>query len=353
MIFTLTAILITILLILLNGIFVAVEFAVVTSKRSKMQALAEAGDRPARLALDLMTNLPLSISGAQLGITVTSLGLGLVAEPAFAKVIEHFITEPLGMPKTLSHAIAFGFALFIVVFMHMVIGEMVPKNLALTNPESVLCKVARPHRSFVIIFRPVIWFLNKVSSLLLKPFGIDQVDELGNAYTAKELHKLIGEVRSGGDLGQGVHDILAGALLFQDQHIQSAMIPWDSVISVKEDDTIENITLIAIESGHSRLPVCFGETVRGFLHVKDLLHREKEIKKPGLTAEITREILIVSPDSTLDDLLREMRETQIHFALVGESDSQYVGVITLEDVLEAIVGEIVDESDKVYTEERG
>ena len=99
MIFTLTAILITILLILLNGIFVAVEFAVVTSKRSKMQALAEAGDRPARLALDLMTNLPLSISGAQLGITVTSLGLGLVAEPAFAKVIEHFITEPLGSLK--------------------------------------------------------------------------------------------------------------------------------------------------------------------------------------------------------------------------------------------------------------
>ena len=255
------------------------------------------------------------------------------------------------MPKALSHTIAFGFALFIVVFMHMVIGEMVPKNLALTTPETVLCKVARPHRSFVFLFRPVIWFLNKVSSLLLKPFGIDQIDELGNAYTAKELHKLIGDVRSGGDLGQGEHDILAGALLFQDQHIQSAMIPWSSVISVKENDTIENITLTAIESGHSRLPVCFGETVRGFLHVKDFLHREKEIKKPGLTAEITREILIVSPESTLDDVLREMRETQIHFALVGQSDSQFVGVITLEDVLEAIVGEIVDESDKVYKEE--
>ena len=109
MTFTLIAILITILLILLNGIFVAVEFAVVTSKKSKMQALAETGDRSARMALDLMKNLPLSISGAQLGITVTSLGLGLVAEPAFAKVIEHFITEPLGMPKALSHAIAFGF----------------------------------------------------------------------------------------------------------------------------------------------------------------------------------------------------------------------------------------------------
>ncbi len=131
MTFTLIAILITILLILLNGIFVAVEFAVVTSKRSKMQALAEAGDRSARMALDLMKNLPLSISGAQLGITVTSLGLGLVAEPAFAKVIEHFITEPLGMLKHFSC-----YALVCSIhscFMHMVIGEMVPKNLALTT----------------------------------------------------------------------------------------------------------------------------------------------------------------------------------------------------------------------------
>ena len=128
------------------------------------------------------------------------------------------------------------------------------------------------------------------------------------------------------------------------------MIPWGSVISVKENDTIEKIALTAIESGHSRLPICFGETVRGFLHVKDLLHREKEIKEPGFTAKITREILIVSPESTLDDVLREMRETQIHFALVGQSDSQFIGVITLEDVLEAIVGEIVDESDKVHRE---
>ena len=121
------------------------------------------------MALDLMKNLPLSISGAQLGITVTSLGLGLVAEPAFAKVIEHFITEPLGMPKALSHTIAFGFALFIVVFMHMVIGEMVPKNLALTTPETVLCKVARPHRSFVILFRPVIGSLIKFQACFLSP----------------------------------------------------------------------------------------------------------------------------------------------------------------------------------------
>lgn len=344
---TLIAILVTILLILLNGVFVAVEFAVVTSKRSKMQRLAESGDKSAQMGLELMMNLPLSISGAQLGITVTSLGLGLVAEPAFAKIIENFITDPLGLPKTLSHALAFGFALFIVVFIHMVIGEMVPKNLALTNPEVVLCKVARPHRSFVILFRPIIWFLNNVSSLLLKPFGIKQVDELGNAYTAKELHKLIGEVKTGGDLDQGEHDILAGALLFQDKRISSVMVPWVNVISVSEGDLIDNVRLTAIESGHSRLPVRQGETVQGFLHVKDLLHYEKESNQLKLTDEIAREILIISPDQTLDDLLREMRETKIHFALVGENPNEFVGIATLEDVVEAIVGEIIDESDKV------
>jgi CBS domain containing-hemolysin-like protein len=297
--------------------------------------------------MDLMMNLPLSISGAQLGITITSLGLGLVAEPAFAKIIENFIADPLGLPQTLSHALAFGFALFIVVFIHMVIGEMVPKNLALTNPEIVLCKVARPHRAFVILFRPIIWFLNKVSSLLLKPFGIKQVDELGNAYTAKELHKLIGEVKTGGDLDQGEHDILAGALLFQDKTINSVIVPWINVINVSEGDLIENVIQTAIESGHSRLPVLQGKTVLGFLHVKDLLHYEKESSNLKLTCEMTREILIISPDQTLDDLLREMRETQIHFALVGGNPNEFVGIATLEDVVEAIVGEIIDESDKV------
>ena len=347
MIVTLIAIFITLLLILLNGIFVAVEFAVVTSKRSKMVNLAESENKSAKMGLDLMVNLPLSISGAQLGITITSLGLGLVAEPAFAKVIENLITEPLGFPKALSHALAFGVALFIVVFMHMVIGEMVPKNLALTNAETVLCKVARPHRSFVIIFKPVIWFLNKVSSSLLKPFGIDQVEELGNAYTAQELHKLIGEVKTGGDLDQGEHDILEGALLFQDQRVNSVMVPWEQVVSVSEEDSIEAIRLMAVESGHSRLPIYSDGNIKGFLHVKDLLRHERESNGSDLTKYRIREILIISPEQTLDDLLREMRETQIHFALVGKSPSEFVGIATLEDVLEEIVGEIIDESDKI------
>ncbi|HJM28479.1 MAG: hemolysin family protein [Acidimicrobiales bacterium] len=347
MITTITAILVTILLVLFNGVFVAVEFALVAARRPKMERLAQSGNRPAKIGIELMTDLPLSISGAQLGITISSLGLGLVAEPAFAKIVEVIFTDPLGLPSSLSHAIAFGLALFIVVFLHMVLGEMVPKNFALTNSELVLCRLSRFHRSFVFIFRPVIWFLNMVSRLLLKPFGINQVAELGIAYTVQEIHTLIGEVRTGGNMDQTSHDILAGALLFQDQPVSSVMVPWRSVVSVDVDAPIGKIQTIAAQSGHSRIPMLSGDRIVGFVHVKDLLYLENGEEQLKLSQNRIREILITPSTRTLDELLREMRETQIHFALVGESDQNFQGIVTLEDVLEAIVGDIIDESDRV------
>ncbi len=349
MIVTFVAILGTLLLVLVNGIFVAVEFALVTSRRAKMEKLAQAGNRPARIGINLMSDLPLSISGAQLGITISSLGLGLVAEPAFAKIIESIFTEPLGFPSSLSHAIAFGIALFIVVFLHMVLGEMVPKNFALTDPENVLCRVARFHRFFVFVFGPVIWFLNKVSSLMLKPFGIDQVAELGIAYTVQEIHKLIGEVKISGNMNQTSHDILSGALFFQDQPVSSVMIPWSDVVSVDANLPIGRIQAIAAQSGHSRLPMLLGEKVVGFIHVKDLLYLQENDEQLQLSQKRIREILVTSTEHSLDELLKEMRETQIHFALVKNEDQSIEGIATLEDVLEAIVGEIIDESDRIKT----
>ncbi len=347
MIVTIVAILVTLFLILANGVFVAVEFALVTSRRSKMEKLVKAGNRPAKIGVDLMADLPLSISGAQLGITISSLGLGLVAEPAFAKIIESIFTEPLGFPSSLSHAIAFGIALFIVVFLHMVLGEMVPKNFALTDPENVLCRVARLHRFFVFIFGPVIWVLNKVSSLMLKPFGVNQVAELGIAYTVQEIHNLIGEVKTSGNMNQTSHDILSGALFFQDQPVSSVMIPWSDVVSVDANLPIGQIQIIAAQSGHSRLPMLLGEKVVGFIHVKDLLYLQESNEQLQLNQNRIRKILVTSTDRTLDELLREMKETQIHFALVKNTSQSIQGIATLEDVLEAIVGDIIDESDKV------
>ncbi len=349
MIVTFVAILITLLLVLANGVFVAVEFALVTARRSKMEKLIQAGNRPAKIGVDLMADLPLSISGAQLGITISSLGLGLVAEPAFAKIVESIFTEPLGFPSSLAHAIAFGIALFIVVFLHMVLGEMVPKNFALTDPENVLCRLSRFHRFFVFVFGPIIWFLNKVSSLMLKPFGINQVAELGIAYTVQEIHNLIGEVKTSGNMDQTNHDILSGALLFQDQPVSSVMIPWSDVVSVDANLPTDQIQVIAAQSGHSRLPMLLGEKVVGFIHVKDLLYLQESNEQLQINQKRIREILVTSTDRTLDELLREMKETQIHFALVENADQSIQGIATLEDVLEAIVGEIIDESDIIKT----
>ncbi|MEC8986137.1 MAG: CNNM domain-containing protein, partial [Actinomycetota bacterium] len=184
------AILLTLVLIFLNGFFVAIEFALIGARHTRMEQLAKENNKSAKFGIGLMKDLPLAISGAQLGITVTSLGLGLVAEPAFASILEKMFDGVFEIPSAVAHWIAFGIAIFFVVFLHMVLGEMVPKNFALTDPEKIVCQLAATHRAFVFAFKPVIWFLNQTAALLLRPFGIKQVAEIGVAYTSQGMQDL-------------------------------------------------------------------------------------------------------------------------------------------------------------------
>ena len=339
------AILLTLILIFLNGFFVAVEFALIGARRTRMEQLARGNHRSARVGLDLMRDLPLTISGAQLGITVTSLGLGLVAEPAFATIFEKLFDGALQVPSVVAHWLAFGIAIFIVVFLHMVLGEMVPKNFALTNPEKVACQLAGTHRAFVFAFRPVIWALNQTAAFLLKPFRIKQVVEIGVAHTSQEIQNLLEQAKRSGQMDQGRHDLLTSVLQFQDRPVTSVMVPWREVDYVEHDQGYGQMGLLAAASGHSRFPVIENGQVIGFLHVKDLLYAEKTSENKRDSGELVRELLFISPELQLDELLRLMRESQIHFAIVG-SKSECRGIVTLEDVLEAIVGEIIDETDK-------
>ncbi|MBG01740.1 MAG: hypothetical protein CL470_05665 [Acidimicrobiaceae bacterium] len=339
------AILLTLILILLNGFFVAVEFALIGARRTRMEQLVRENNRSARVGLGLMKDLPLTISGAQLGITITSLGLGLVAEPAFASILEKVFDGVFVIPSALAHWLAFGIAIFIVVFLHMVIGEMVPKNFALTNPEKIACQLARTHRAFVFAFRPVIWVLNQVAALLLKPFKIEQVAEIGVAHTSQEIQNLLEQAKRSGQMDQDRHALLTSALQFQNRPVKSIMVPWGEVDCVQHDLGYEQMGLLAAASGHSRFPVIENGQVIGFLHVKDLLYTgEVSVEDRGAIA-LMRELLFISPELYLDDALRLMRESQIHFAIVGNKSDCH-GIVTLEDVLEVIVGEIVDETDK-------
>lgn len=340
------AILLTLFLIFLNGFFVAIEFALIGARHTRMEQLAKENNKSAKFGIGLMKDLPLAISGAQLGITVTSLGLGLVAEPAFASILEKMFDGVFEIPSAVAHWIAFGIAIFFVVFLHMVLGEMVPKNFALTDPEKIVCQLAATHRAFVFAFKPVIWFLNQTAALLLRPFGIKQVAEIGVAYTSQGMQDLFEQAKRSGQMDQGRHDLLTSVLQFHDQPVSSVMVPWKQVDYVEQGQPYEQMALLAAASGHSRFPVIDDGQVVGFLHVKDLLYSEKMKSMETGKDNIVRELLFISSDLYLDELLRLMRERQIHFAVVGKK-SKYIGIVTLEDVLESIVGDIIDETDKL------
>ncbi len=342
----LVAILIAVVLVLLNGVFVAAEFALIAARRTRVERDAAEGDRGARRVLTAMQNLPLSLSGAQLGITVTSLGLGLIAEPAIADVLESIVEPLVDIPSGLLHGISFAVALMVVVFFHMVIGEMVPKNLALATPERTARWVTPIHWALVTVMRPVVWLLNGMAALLLKPFRVEQVDELGTAHTAQEFVTMVDASAGEGLIDEFNHTLLSGALGFEGRDTASLMIPWSQVVLADREATVIEVSELAASSGHSRLPIVSGRAVLGFVHAKDLLYVENGEREKPVARELIRRMLVVSPDRKVSDLLFSMRRSQIHFALVREH-GQEVGIITLEDILESIVGDIMDETDRI------
>jgi CBS domain containing-hemolysin-like protein len=341
----LVALVLAVVLVLLNGFFVAAEFSLIAARRSRIEALAREGNRRARAALACMREIPTTLSGAQLGITIASVGLGLLAEPAVGSLLESAL-DPLELPSGLLHGISFGVALAVVVMVHMVVGEMVPKNLALADAESVVLWVARPHRLFVTIFRPVIWMLNAMAAVILKPFGVEQVEEIGTAHTAQEFVTLIDASKSEGLIDEFSHGLLSGALDFAAHDVGSLMVPWPDVLVAQRHATVAEISMLAGTSGHSRIPIVSGRTVLGFVHAKDLLYVDNGKRHQALERGLIRTMLVVPPDLAVNELLFAMRRSQIHFALVRDDVAQ-MGIVTLEDILESIVGDIIDETDRI------
>ncbi len=344
---TFWALVVSVLLLVVNGFFVAVEFALVASRRPKLEQLAEDGSWRTRMALASVVDLQRQLGGAQLGITVASLVLGYLAEPAVAHLLEPLF-EPFGLHGDALHTVSFIIALAIVVFLHMVMGEMVPKNLAIAEPERSLLWLAPPHRMFVIVFGPIIWFLNALANGIMALLGIEPADEIGTAHTASEFTFLVDAARQEGLIEEFDHTLLTGALDFGDLTAQSVMIPRANIEAVTRSMTIEQVEQVIVTSGHSRLPVCGGslDDVLGYVHAKDLLRLPAEARSEAVPLELIRRMLKVPADMLVEDVLIRMRQRQLHFAVV-ETDEVTVGIVTLEDLLEELVGEIEDETDRV------
>jgi magnesium and cobalt exporter, CNNM family len=340
------ALVLTLVLLLANAFFVAVEFGLMTARRSRLEALADKGSGSAAIALTQSHEISLQLAGAQLGVTMASLGLGAVAEPAIGHLIGSGL-EAVGLPEGAVGTVEFIAALTIVVFLHMVIGEMVPKNLALAGPERTMCVLAWPNRLYVAIFRPVIRLLNGLADLGARLFGFRAASEAEAAHSPEDIAAMVATSRQEGLIEPFEHELLVGALDLEQREIVEVMVPAADVAWASVGASVAELEQAIVDSGHSRLPVVPpGPGAKpGFVHAKDLLDVPADERDRPWPAARLHEVLVVRPDQHLGDVLRRMQAQRRHLAVVAADPRRPLGIVSLEDVLEELVGDIRDESD--------
>ena len=330
-----------------NGVFVAKEFALIASRRTKLQGLAEEGSLSARLALEAASQLPLQLASSQLGVTMASLGLGAVAEPTVAHGLESAFSA-VGIPNGVTDTLAVIIGLAIVVFFHMVIGEMVPKYVALADPERTLMALAIPNRVYVALFRPLIRVLGWLGRTGTRLFGVEPRTDLATVHTAEEIASMLAASREEGLIEDMAHDLLSGALDFGERPLSDVMVPREQITWVSRDSTVASAEEAIVASGHSRLLVAGTslDDIVGFVHAKDLLTVPAGARDRPLPLARIRRVLILPSRLPLDEALVAMRRSRAHVAVVVDETRKVIGLATLEDVLEDLVGDIRDESDR-------
>ncbi|MBT0995443.1 hemolysin family protein [Cellulomonas sp. DKR-3] len=335
-----TALVLAVLLLAANAFFVGAEFAIISARRSSIEPRAEAGDRRARTVLWAMENVSLMLACAQLGITVCSTSLGVVAEPAIA----HLIEDPLhavGVPDSWTHPIAFVVALLIVVYLHVVLGEMVPKNLAVSGPDRAVLLFGPPLVVVARVVRPVIVALNWLANHALRAAGVEPKDEVASAFTAQEVQSIVERSQAEGLL-EDDQGLLTGALEFSDRLARDVMVASDALVTLDPGATPAGVEHLVARTGFSRFPVADeAGGVVGYLHLKDVLYAEHDERDVPVPPWRVRQLAVVAPDDEVEETLAAMQRSGAHLARVDD-DGRTVGVVFLEDILEELVGEVRD-----------
>ncbi len=329
--------LIIIVLLLGNAFFVAAEFSLIASRRTAVEPLA-AHSQLARSALRAMEQIPVMIAGAQLGVTICSLGLGAIAEPTLAHLVGH-VLDVTHLPVSAVHPIGFVLGLIVVTFLHTVLGEMVPKNLTLVGPERAVLWLGPPMLWFCTVTRPLLVAMRWAARMVLKIWRIESTDAVKTVYTAEELAGLVAESRTEGLLDPEEHRRITGALALHERTAGDVLRPWATVTTVAEDVSPASLEVLATRTGLSRFPVVDRRTrrVRGFVHVKDVLGVVGQARRAPIEPTLIRPLPVIPPDRTLAEALLAMRRERRHIVLITDGRTP-VGLLTLDDVLRAVVG---------------
>ena len=342
---------VALLLLLGNAFFVGAEFALVSARRTQIEPRAEAGSAMARITLRAMENMSLVIGVNQLGITVCSLVLGAVGEPAIAHVVEPGL-HALHVPDSFLHPVAFVIALAVVVYLHVVLGEMIPKNIALAGPDRAALVLGPPIWAIVTVLRPVIVVINACASAILRLVGVRIMDEVSSTYTREEVAALVEESRGEGLIEPEEYDRLAGALGFTEKSVATVLMPTESLTTVRRGSTAADVEALCAATGYSRFPVVDdrdGDLI-GYLHIKDVLETDEALRHRVVEDKWVRPFAPVGPDDLLHDALETLQRRGAHMAAVVDAGGTTLGVATLEDVIEELVGEI---RDAAHLDERG
>ncbi|NUS17590.1 MAG: HlyC/CorC family transporter [Streptomyces sp.] len=330
------------LLVLGNGFFVGAEFALVSVRRSQIEPLA-ATHRGARTVLYGLEHLPQMMAAAQFGVTVCSLTLGAVAEPTVAHLLEPLFAAAR-VPEDLVHPVGYALALAFVVFLHLVIGELVPKNLAMADPEKTALWLSPGLVGFARVFQPVIVVLGAGARLILRAFRVEPKDEVESVFTSAELTVLVEDARRAGLLDPDEQERLEDALELGTRPVTEVLLTPDELVTVAPTATAREVEALTVRTGYSRFPVAAesGPGYLGYLHVKDVLDLEDQDRP--VPRRLWRPITTLRADLPLDDALTSMRRAASHLAAVADTGGRVLGLVALEDVLEMLVGEVRDPS---------
>ena len=329
-------------LLLGNAFFVGAEFALVSARRTKVEPKAAEGSRVARTTLRAMEGLSQMIAACQFGITVCSLGLGAVAEPALAHLIEP-VAHAVGLPDGWLHPVAFTLAMLCVVYLHVVLGEMVPKNIALAGPERAAMVLGPPMVGLVTVLKPIVYGLDALANGVVRLLRVEPLTEVTSTFTLEEVEAMVDESHDEGMLDQGEYERLAGALGFTTRTVADVLLPLDRIETVQRGARASDVELVCAQTGYSRFPVkSEGGDLVGYLHIKDVLQQDPHGRARVVEEKWVRPFAGVRASDTLVSALQTLQAKGSHMARVVDDDGVVVGVATLEDVIEELVGEIRD-----------
>ncbi|MBN8048854.1 HlyC/CorC family transporter [Paraclostridium bifermentans] len=339
-------ILLVFFLVFLNGFFVATEFAMVKVRKSRIETLIIQGDKRAKRTLIVVKDLNSYLSACQLGITLASLGLGWVGEPAILRLLMP-IFNLFNLPSSLEHSIAFIIAFSIITGCHIVFGELVPKSLAIISPEKIALSTAFPLIFFYKLTYPVMWIFNHSTNWILKVFGLFQVDEHESVHTDEEIKLLVEESYNHGLVDKTELTLVDNIFDFSDKTVKEIMVPRTDITNIFIEDAFDDIIDFTLKEQLTRYPVCKEnkDNVIGFIHIKDLYKQKIEGSNQEIK-NIIRDIKLVPESMLISDLLKIFKKDKVQVALVIDEYGGTSGLVTIEDILEEIVGEIQDEFDE-------